>query len=828
MKKDNNPEFPILDISEDGTIVSRRGDWTIAFEIECPEIFTLSRQDYSALHGRIYTAFRKISRNILIHRQDIYFFDDYIPSEPKSTEKSFLERSRDKFLEGRRILHQKSYLYFTLHHAMPDICNHLDFILGRECFSGFSFEEAEITSFRELVTEITDCLAGQKMFSIRKLGYSDLCSEQGPILLHATLCGNEKFLSDISAKGNGSLHFPDHTVRMLQYPACRDEQYSISPSVRYDLLSTDESEVHISRFSHIGPLLGKEHIVNTYIFGCDTKHETETLEERARQIRSFSMGRARAQYRAGRIDEIVKYVTESDTPLCRVLMNVITWDRKGDDSSYKTTGRAFLESGVTPEKVSGNLLHMFSASYPGCGGYLPAECTTLWPLTSACCLIGTDREHRSHSSSLFAIPLLARATLAPISVDLSDEPLSNHIITNRNKFILGPSGSGKSFFTNNLAGSYYDGGAHIVIIDIGHSYRNLTRLIYETSHGRDGKYITYSMENPLSFNPFHTTTGEYSESRREFLRSLVITLWKGESGSATPSEEGAMMSLIDEFLKGRGTRTTIFQDFYEFVKSRAGACITTGPVTARLHQSTTLNMEEIRSALFPYSREGMYSRVLNSNQEEDLLDNRFIVFELGSIADNKSLMPIVTLVIAQTFREKTEKLPGRRKVIVIEEAWKAISRTTMAEYVRNLFKTIRKQNGEAIVVTQEIDDIVDSPIVKETIITNSDCRILLDQRKFLNRFDKLASLLSITKSEKDQILSINRNMLPGHQYREVWISLGGNCSNVFALEVSDEEYLLYTTEASEKEHVEKALKDSPYGIQDVLVRMGRQRKELRL
>ena len=125
-------------------------------------------------------------------------------------------------------------------------------------------------------------------------------------------------------------------------------------------------------------------------------------------------------------------------------------------------------------------------------------------------------------------------------------------------------------------------------------------------------------------------------------------------------------------------------------------------------------------------------------------------------------------------------------------------RNMIRRRVLSLHKTVRKYFGEAIVVTQEVEDIISSPIVKESIINNSDCKILLDQRKYLNKFDSIQNLLGLTDKERSQILSINMANHPGRKYKEVFFSLGGTQSAVYATEVSLEEYYTFTTEESEK------------------------------
>jgi conjugation system TraG family ATPase len=162
------------------------------------------------------------------------------------------------------------------------------------------------------------------------------------------------------------------------------------------------------------------------------------------------------------------------------------------------------------------------------------------------------------------------------------------------------------------------------------------------------------------------------------------------------------------------------------------------------------------------------------------------------------LFPIVTIIIMEVFISKMRKLEGIRKVILIEEAWKAIAKEGMAEYIRYAFKTVRKFFGEAIVVTQEVEDIISSPIVKQAIINNSDCKILLDQSKYQNKFDQIQELLGLTEKEKSLVLSVNKANDPTKRYKEVFISLAGTLSRVYRTEVSLEEYYCYTTEQNEK------------------------------
>ena len=241
-----------------------------------------------------------------------------------------------------------------------------------------------------------------------------------------------------------------------------------------------------------------------------------------------------------------------------------------------------------------------------------------------------------------------------------------------------------------------------------------------------------------------------------------------------------------------------FNSFYEFMRDEYRVEMANRPIPIYRQD---FDIDNFLTTLRQYYHGGRFDFLLNSKENIDLLNKRFVVFEIDAVKDNKELFPVVTIIIMEAFINKMRRLKGIRKVLICEEAWKALSTCTMSEYLKYMFKTVRKYFGEAVVVTQEVDDIISSPIVKETIINNSDCKILLDQRKYMNRFDQIQELLGLTDKEKAQILSINMANNPSRLYKEVWIGLGGTQSAVYATEVSGEEYYCYTTEETEKVEV---------------------------
>jgi len=500
------------------------------------------------------------------------------------------------------------------------------------------------------------------------------------------------------------------------------------------------------------------------------------------------------------IDDYLNEAHSQGLRSVRCHCNVMAWAESESELKRirNDVGSQLALMGCTPRHNTVDVPVLFWAAIPGNEADFPAEESFYTFLDQALCLFNGETNYRS-SLSPFGIKMSDRLSGIPLHLDISDLPMKRGVITNRNKFILGPSGSGKSYLTNHLVRQYWEQGSHILLVDTGNSYQGLCSLIHAKTKGRDGVYFTYTEEAPIAFNPFYVEDGVYDVEKRESLKTLLLTLWKRESEEPTRSEEVALSNAVNLYLsKLRADRSIVpsFDTFYEFVETDYRRLLEQKRVREK-----DFDLENFLNVLEPYYKGGEYDYLLNSDKQLDLLDKRFIVFELDNISSNRTLLPVVTLIIMETFISKMRRLKGVRKMILIEECWKALTSANMSAYIRYLFKTVRKYFGEAVVVTQEVDDIISSPIVKESIINNADCKILLDQRKYLSKFDGIQRLLGLTDKERAQILSINLSNDPKRRYKEVWIGLGGVQSAVYATETSVEEYLTYTTEESEKMQV---------------------------
>ena len=796
-------KFPLLRV-ENNCIISKFADITAAYRVSLPELFTLTGEEYEALHGAWLKALKVLPDYTVVHKQDFFIEERYTAPE-EGSERSFLARSYERHFNERPYLRHTCYLFVTKTtpermrqtSASSVLCR--GFIVPREMR-----DTDAVTRFLEAAEQMERILNDSGLVRVERLTEAEIvgtADDAGLLARYFALSDerrpvvNEDIRLDPGTMRIGDKYLSMHTLSDLDVLP-----QSVATDFRYERLSTDRSDCRLSFAAPVGLLLSCNHVYNQVIFLDDHDETLKRLEASARNMNSLA---AYSRSNAINREWIEMYLNEAHSQGLRSVRchcNVMTWAESESELKRirNDVGSQLALMGCTPHHNTVDVPVLFWAAIPGNEADFPAEESFYTFLDQALCLFNGETNYRS-SLSPFGIKMSDRLSGIPIHLDISDLPMKRGVITNRNKFILGPSGSGKSYLTNHLVRQYWEQGAHILLVDTGNSYQGLCSLIHAKTKGRDGVYFTYTEEAPIAFNPFYVEDGVYDVEKRESLKTLLLTLWKRESEEPTRSEEVALSNAVNLYLSKLRTDRSIvpsFDTFYEFVETDYRRLLEQKRVREK-----DFDLENFLNVLEPYYKGGEYDYLLNSDKQLDLLDKRFIVFELDNISSNRTLLPVVTLIIIETFISKMRRLKGVRKMILIEECWKALTSANMSAYIKYLYKTVRKYFGEAVVVTQEVDDIISSPIVKESIINNADCKILLDQRKYLSKFDGIQRLLGLTDKERAQILSINLSNDPKRLYKEVWIGLGGVQSAVYATETSAAEYLCYTTEESEKMQV---------------------------
>ena len=736
----------------------------------------------------------------ILHKQDIFITEKYEPDSRKD-DLSFLSRSFERHFNERPYLHHTCYLFLTKttrersrqQSNWNTLCR--GFLVPKEIR-----DKETVERFMEAVGQFESIVNDSGLVRLERLTTEEITgteNEPGIIERYLTLSADGTTMLQDMQLNPDEMRIGDKRLCLHTLSDLDDLPGKVRTDGRYERLSTDRSDCRLSYAAPVGVMLSCDHIYNQWIFIDDSNENLSRFEKMAKNMQSLSRYSRSNQINKEWLDEYLNEAHSNGLQSVRCHCNIVAWAENGDELRRvkNDVGSALALMECTPHHNTTDLPALYWAGIPGNEADFPAEETFYTFTGQALCFFTAETCYRN-SLSPFGIRMVDRLTGKPVFLDISDLPMKKGVVTNRNKFILGPSGSGKSFFTNHLVRQYWEQGTHILLVDTGNSYKGLCDLIHQKTGGDDGIYFTYKENDPISFNPFFTEDYQYDIEKRDSIKTLILTLWKREDEPPRRSEEVALsnaVSLYIEKIKKNRKIKPNFNSFYDFVRKDYRKVLADKNVREK-----DFDVDGFLNVLEPYYKNGEHGYLLNSDKELDLLNKRFIVFELDVVKDNPILFPVVTIIIMETFINKMRRLQGIRKMILIEEAWKAIAKEGMANYIRYLFKTVRKFYGEAVVVTQEVDDIISSPVVKETIINNSDCKILLDQRKYQNKFDQIQNLLGLTDKERSQILSINLANAANRLYKEVWIGLGGTQSAVYATEVSAEEYLCYTTEETEK------------------------------
>ena len=797
-------KFPLLSV-EHGCIVSKDADITVGFRVELPELYTVTSAEYEAIHATWVKAMKVLPDYCIVHKQDIFIRETYKPDTDRE-DISFLSRSFERHFNERPYLNHYCYLFLTkttkersrTQSNFSTLCR--GFIVPKEIK-----DKEAVSKFLESVGQFASILNESGFIRLEQLTDGEITgtdTEAGIIEKYFSLSQTDTTtLEDITLQAD-EMKIGDNYLCLHTLSDVEDLPGEVATDSRYEKLSTDRSDCRLSFAAPIGLLLPCNHIYNQYVFIDDSAANLQKFEKMAKNMHSLSRYSRSNQINKEWIDEYLNEAHSFGLTSVRCHCNVMAWsdDREELKRIRNEVGSQLAQMECKPRHNTVDTPTLFWAAIPGNAADFPAEESFYTFIEQAVCFFSQETNYRN-SPSPFGIKMVDRLTGKPLHLDISDLPMKKGIITNRNKFVLGPSGSGKSFFMNHLVRQYYEQGTHVVLVDTGNSYQGLCEMINKKTKGDDGIYFTYTEEKPISFNPFYTDDFVYDVEKKDSIKTLLLTLWKSEDDKITKTESGELGSAVTAYIdriKADRSITPNFNTFYEFMRDDYRHELESRAIKVG---KDDFNIDNFLTTLRQYYSGGRYDFLLNSDKNIDLLNKRFIVFEIDAIKENRELFPVVTIIIMEAFINKMRRLKGIRKQLIVEEAWKALSSPSMSEYLKYLYKTVRKYFGEAIVVTQEVDDIISSPVVKEAIINNSDCKILLDQRKYMNKFDSIQNLLGLTDKERGQILSINMANNPSRLYKEVWIGLGGTQSAVYATEVSAEEYLTFTTEETEKMEV---------------------------
>ena len=783
--------LPVMGFNGD-VQVSNNLDLTIGFRLRLPEVLSCSTEQLYMLHDTFQRMINLLPAGSFIHKQDFFLINEFHPTESESETTGVKESLNESYLEhfdGRRYLKYTCCFYISLLNKGL-LKNYLESALI------FSRKERNLEKLQyDKINELRSNVIA--IFQQNGIGCQPISKEEAIGDEHS-LGLIERFLSLNFTENHpalGGIDFRDRLKVMDQFVEVLSlSDYSHIPAELRPASEHPQTGLPVSLVYPVSYHLPFSHITNQFIYIPDQQEIKGFLEGSYKKIFSLSKFSSENKVNAGLIESFLDQVQTSGEKIVKTHFNVMLFDSALKDlKQHKSeTSSAFSMMNCFPYQHTHDLPMLFFSCVPF-STQLPETELFITQVPQACCLTNFEGELKN-SDSDFTIRLSDRLEGCPVKIDISDEPMHKHLIHNRNKIIIGGSGSGKSFFTNHLLRQYAESGnCHIVLLDVGRSYELLTIYLNERLKDQGGAMmVEFTTENPISFNPF-ILEGELDIERKQTILSVIYTIYKE---NLSEMEKDVIAHSLTAFFESDSNERS-FNGFYEFSQSYIPTLVK--------EQSIQFNSNEFFFILGKYYRGGEYDYLLNKEMDTDeFFRCPFIVFELDNIKDHATIFPVATLIIIDIFMQKMRRLKGVRKVICIEEAWKAIATPQMASYIKYFYKTIRKFFGEAMVVTQEVDDVISSPVIRDAIINNADTRILLDMSKFRNKFQSISDTLGLSEFQKDQILSINKNLPSGRKLKEVFIGLG-SYSQVYALEVSKPEYYCYTSEQSEKELILKKL-----------------------
>ena len=824
---DIRDNFPVMN-GGDGVILSKRGDICLGWELTLPPAFRCNEAAYDSLVTTMASAIQLLPDYTIVHKQDVFMRKAYRAEKVAG----FLERAYEEHFDGREYLDHKCRLWLSFS-SRKNIRGGSSGLLG---LTGAGLPSAaEISCCLTAADQFAAMLGGNGLWTLRRLTERDIFGEMPGQAGHDGSVGilqdylnfmdeGPDVLSDIQVEPTG-LRIGNKSIVCHLFADLDQLPGEVASCKRVSALSTENSVVSLSYLNEIGQALDGEHVVNWFCVKEPLKDIHGSLDSKRRQMQSMSARNAENRKYAEEINEYLETaaVEQMSTVRCHVsiLSAMEMPDQVGHDGSrVGSDGRvetAISKLGITPVRDIANAPAQFWCSIPGNESGLAFSEYMTMELNSALCLNLYDGFDTGIPGGI--LKMSDRIRLVPQRFDIQELALDRGLIENYNVFLLGPSGSGKSFFVNKYLRACYMAGAHDFLIDQGDSYRALCHIIKEESGGKDGTYYTFEKGKPISFNPFRNVKRfrQTDSEAMNFLFTLMVTLWKNGKVEISSSAEKYVRESITQFLQQWETLRQaqgdivdpVFNDYFEYVRDVFGDLLAADEAGKEY-----FDLKDYLISLEQFYTGGPYDYLLNSPESIDILNDRFVVFEIDHIKGDPVIYPITTLVIMDAFMEKMTSISGF-KVMCIEEAWKAIMGTQMATYMLELWKTARKHRTSAMVVTQELKDITSSPIIKDSIVENSGVKILLDQSKYLNKFEELASQLSLSEDDKSMVLSLNRYRPPigsgvtdGASGREVFFNLGNKKSFVMRLEVSPEERIAFSSQKRDKERLAVAVEKS--------------------
>ncbi|GAA4196257.1 hypothetical protein GCM10022289_01690 [Pedobacter jeongneungensis] len=784
------PYAGIEELSGLSILYGESGDFSVIISIENPVlIYSAEEAAYQAFHLLLLNIIKILGDGYILQKQDVFARKVYQATQQSEP----LQQKYDEHFSGREYIDHACYLIITRQ-------------VKRRAM--YVYDKKALLDFVSNIFKVSELLKGGSI-SPKLLSRNEI--EHYVSRMLAMDFSLDHFSFNNLRAGDTEIGIGGRAVRCMSL--VNIDSIDVPESIGPYLMANDGKglqEFPIDNLSFLSSVPGISALVYNQLIEVPSQGLTLNKLQLKRKRHSGVPDPAN-QMCVEDIDKLLVDVARENQLLVNAHYSLLVCSESGLlDTSCNFIEASLFQQGIIPSKNAYNQMELFRSALPGNAVELKKYDWFLTTADAALCLFYKERLMGDEPSK-FLMRFTDRRGI-PVGIDLADLPMDSGRITNRSKFVLGSSGTGKSFFMNSLLEQYMLYNYDIVIVDVGHSYSGLCSYF-------SGKYYTYTEAHPITMNPFFISEKEYNIEKKDFLKTLIGLLLKGAEGSVSQIEDTVFSNVLSayysDFFLGKANYALCFDSFYHYSLDKISEI--------KESEKISFDLDEYRYVLKKFCIGGEYGRLLNETADASDFTERFIVYEIDSIKENRVLFPIVTLVIMDLVLQKMRHRTGQRKALILEEAWKAIASPLMANYILYLYKTMRKFWGEPIVVTQELGDIIGNAVIKDSILASSDTICLMDQSKFRGNYTEVAKLLALSEVEQRKIFTINalENKTGRGKFKEVYIKRG-NTGEVYGVEVSIFQYLTFTTEKPEKTAVESYIKrfgSYPAGLENFVADM---------
>ena len=666
--------FSIEEVDGIGVLYTKTGEYSAVLKMENPvQKYSANIEAYYEFTHLFAALAQTLGEGYALHKQDVFVRKAF--KEENGGNHEFLSESYFRYFNGRPFTDSVCYLTITQENKKSRL---------------MSFDNKKWRDFLVKIRKVHDQLRDAGVKS-RFLGKTEACEYVDRFF---SMNFRDKVVSMTNFKVD------DETIgmgdRSCKVYSLVDVDYANLPSVirPYANIEVNNTSMPVDLVSIVDSVPGADCVVfNQMVFVPNQKRELALLDKK--KNRHASMPNPSNLMAVEDIKRVQEVIARESKQLVYTHYNLVV-AVSGDTDIQKCTNHlenSFSRMGIHISKRAYNQLELFVNSFPGnCYGMNADYDRFLTLGDAATCLMYKERIVHNEDTPL-KIYYTDRQGV-PVAIDITGKEGKEKLTDNSNFFCLGPSGSGKSFFMNHLVRQYYEQGAHVVLVDTGNSYQGLCGMIRRKTDGADGVYFTYTEEKPISFNPFYTDDYIFDVEKKDSIKTLLLTLWKSEDDKVTKTESGELGSAVSAYIERIQSDRSIvpsFNTFYEYMRDDYRKELAERDIKV---EKSDFNIDNMLTTMRQYYRGGRYDFLLNSTENIALLGKRFIVFEIDSIKENRELFPVVTIIIMEAFINKMRRLKGVRKQLIVEEAWKALSSANMAEYLRYMYKTVRKYYGD--------------------------------------------------------------------------------------------------------------------------------------